>query len=125
SEIAQEVALEAGVTIWVDGSLWNHDYYKERFKRIRKSYPQYRIAIVSITAEESIVQKRLADRAVETGRQIPPLRARTAARALERLPELTGLVDFHARITNDLEPVLEYVEMHNSQGDWDLIQRLF
>lgn len=118
--------MQNSLNLWVDGSLWNHEWYEQRFSEIREKFPHYRIAILAVTADPSTISNRLKVRAQETGRFIPEQRVRTAALALqESVPRLTRLVDFHARINNDGDkPILEFVEMLNTRGEWDLLKRL-
>ena len=135
SEIAQHVALSHGADVWVDGSLWNHEWHAERFARVRQDFPHYRIAIIAVTARPEIVQERLLTRGEQTGRYVPPGVARTAAKAIEMsVPRLSPLVDFFMRIRNDgdnssgnldsPDPILERVEVQDESGDWDLVKRL-
>ncbi|CAD7931923.1 unnamed protein product [Amoebophrya sp. A120] len=106
AEIAQEVAMKQNLTLWVDGSLHNYEFYTKKIAYIRQNYPQYKIAILAITASDEIIANRLKKRAKETGRVVPPARARTAAKALAvAVPKLIPLVDFYARIDNDVDIV--------------------
>ena len=76
-EIAQEMALRDGKHIWVDGSLRDHAFYKEFFGRLRKERPNYRLAILHITAPEETVQRRVA----ASGRPCSPWAPQRSSRA--------------------------------------------
>lgn len=126
AEIAQHVAMENKMNVWVDGSLRDADWYTRQFTDVRKKFPEYRIAILSITASTDTIKKRLDLREKTTGRHIPPALSETSQRAMtESVPKLTKLVDFHATIENDGKiPILKSVELLNTEGDWGLIRRL-
>jgi hypothetical protein len=70
-EIAQEAALRTGKHVWVDGSLRDAGWYSGVFARIRKLYPDYQLAILYVTANESQVAARVKRRAEATGRHVP------------------------------------------------------
>ncbi|KAL7450749.1 hypothetical protein ACHAWC_002612, partial [Mediolabrus comicus] len=71
AEIAQHVAMNNSMDVWVDGSLRNSAWYETELQRIRKLFPQYRIAIISISAPEQMIADNIKRRAIETGRDIP------------------------------------------------------
>ena len=63
SEIAQHVAMRNSVDVWIDGSLRNHEWYEKELKRIRKRHPQYRIAIIVISAPDEMIDSNIKHRA--------------------------------------------------------------
>jgi Zeta toxin len=71
SDIIFEYAILHSLSILVDGSLRDVDYYQSLFHRIRKEYPQYRIGIIHITATRDVIMERATSRAIRTGRVIP------------------------------------------------------
>lgn len=58
SEILTWVALNHGYNVLVDGSLRDHEWYKEYFQSLRDSYPRLNIAIIHITAPREAVIHR-------------------------------------------------------------------
>ncbi|CAE8608048.1 unnamed protein product [Polarella glacialis] len=136
AEIAQEAALRAGKNVWEDGSLRDADWYSALFRRIRREHPQYRIAILHVTASFDTLHARANARAVTTGRQVPEQALRAS---FEEVPKsvlkLLPLTDFWARIENEAEPRLEAVssdvpgavEEHKPPPpkSWEQIQRRF
>ena len=71
SDIIFEYAILHSLSILVDGSLRDVDYYQSLFHRIRNEFPQYRIGIIHITASRDVIFERAASRAIRTGRVIP------------------------------------------------------
>ncbi len=59
AEIAQEIAMQGSMNVWVDGSLRDHEWYAQRFKNLRKRFPQYKIAILAITASTTVTREVL------------------------------------------------------------------
>ena len=70
-EIAQEAAMRAGRHLWVDGSLRDGAWYVSVFQKIRRTHPEYRIAIFHITASKDLVVERARQRGQATGRHVP------------------------------------------------------
>mmetsp|Transcript_5502 Transcript_5502/g.11456 ORF Transcript_5502/g.11456 Transcript_5502/m.11456 type:complete len:201 (-) Transcript_5502:44-646(-) len=136
AEIAQNVAMNNNMDVWVDGSLRNSEWYENELHRIRKKYPQYRIAIVIISAPEEMIESNIKRRAMETGRDIPDeLRQATLETIGKGVVKLTYLVDLIASVrntpvdnkndNNDIsEPILRFVSMVDRSGNWDLIREL-
>ena len=131
AEIAQNIAMNNGMDVWVDGSLRNWLWYKEALQRIRQRYPHYRIAIVAIDASEDMIERNIQKRAKMTGRHISNELREASSQGVERgLRELTHLVDLIAIVRNSLsaapgeaisEPTLRSVSMVDRSGNWDLI----
>jgi hypothetical protein len=71
SDIIFEYAILHSLSILVDGSLRDVNYYESLFRRIRREYPQYRIGIIHITATRDVILERATSRAIRTGRVIP------------------------------------------------------
>ena len=57
-EIATEAALQASKNVWVDGSLRDSGWYTQVFSKIRQDHPQYRIAILHVSASWETVKAR-------------------------------------------------------------------
>mmetsp|Transcript_43325 Transcript_43325/g.79300 ORF Transcript_43325/g.79300 Transcript_43325/m.79300 type:complete len:442 (+) Transcript_43325:207-1532(+) len=137
AEIAQHVAMNNNMDVWIDGSLRNWKWYEIELQRIRKRYPQYRIAIIAISASEEMIESNIKRRAMETGRDIPDeLRQATTNDEIGNgIVKLTHLVDLVASVRNTpadeesdenltSEPVLRFVSMVDRSGNWDLIREL-
>jgi hypothetical protein len=108
AEIAVEAGMQAGRNIWIDGSLRDTEWHKMWFMKLRKFYPNYRIAIVyvSVTSIE-IPIARAAKRAVETGRAVPVEDIKDSfERVKVSVEQLRELCDLQVTIMNDSEPVL-------------------
>ncbi len=58
TEIVTAAALQMGYNVLVDGSLWDHDWYREYFDQLKKTYGNLRIAILHITAPREAVFAR-------------------------------------------------------------------
>lgn len=137
AEIAQHVAMNNNMNVWVDGSLRNWKWYETELKRIRRQYPQYRIAIISISAPQQMIESNIKRRKMETGRDIPDeLRLATSDDQIKiGMTKLNHLVDLVASVSNApadeggdgsriSAPVLQYVSVFDRSGNWDLIREL-
>ena len=49
AEIAVEAGMLAGHNVWIDGSLRDTEWHSRWFAKIRKAFPNYRIAIVYVS----------------------------------------------------------------------------
>lgn len=58
SEILTWAALNEGKNVLVDGSLRDHEWYKEYFQHLRHQYNDLHIAILHITASREAVLER-------------------------------------------------------------------
>ncbi|KAL7483499.1 hypothetical protein ACHAW6_009148 [Cyclotella cf. meneghiniana] len=134
AEIAQHVAMKNSMDVWVDGSLRNWQWYEKELQRIRLHHPQYRIAIIVITAPDDMIDSNIKRRAAETGRDIPEeLRQASSINEIGLgIVKLTYLVDLVASVRNSppakgdavSKPVLNFVSMVDRSGNWDLIREL-
>lgn len=134
AEIAQHVAMKNSMDVWVDGSLRNWQWYEKELQRIRLHHPQYRIAIIVITAPDDMIDSNIKRRAAETGRDIPEeLRQGSSIKEIGLgIVKLTYLVDLVASVRNSppakgdavSKPVLNFVSMVDRSGNWDLIREL-
>lgn len=135
AEIAQHLAMSNSMDVWVDGSLRNWQWYQIELQRIRNQYPQYRVAVVFITASEEMIERNIKRRAMETGRDIPEdLKRATSIDAIRSgVSRLVHLVDLVASVHNNpshseggasAEPELRFVSMVDRSGNWDLIREL-
>ena len=104
TDVLFEHSVMQGANVLVDGSLRDHAFYQEFFGRLRKERPNYRLAILHITAPEETVQRRVAERAANSkdGRAVPPELVKAS---LDQVPEsvriLAPCVDFVATLSND------------------------
>jgi len=129
-EIGQEVAMRARQNVWVDGSLRDGPWFAKVFKDVRRRFPQYKIAIFEISAQETVVRSRIASRAAKTGRNVPEeLIKASLASVSQSLDVLTPLCDFVARIGNDSDapdpPKLRAFIQVDDSGDWGRIEERF
>lgn len=129
-EIAQEVAMRNSQNVWIDGSLRDGPWFAKVFKDLRARFPRYQIAIFEIGASEPVVRARIKERARMTGRDVPEhLIVNSLKSVASSLELLTPLVDFVARISNDLPapnpPQLRaYIRVDHS-GNWGEIGAKF
>mmetsp|Transcript_10455 Transcript_10455/g.23492 ORF Transcript_10455/g.23492 Transcript_10455/m.23492 type:complete len:731 (+) Transcript_10455:46-2238(+) len=126
-EIAQAAAMKQQLTVWVDGSLRDAEFYSVEFQEIRNAFPQYRIAIFYVDASEAIVRERCKIRAQKTGRNVPEELIVGSLNAMDHaLNKLTPFADFVARINNDgTEPRLIACESLDHSGMWGVIKDHF
>mmetsp|Transcript_19485 Transcript_19485/g.67574 ORF Transcript_19485/g.67574 Transcript_19485/m.67574 type:complete len:584 (+) Transcript_19485:122-1873(+) len=130
AELAQELAMEQRVHVWVDGSLRDFDWYARKLENLRLRYPHYRTALFYVDADEELVRRRVATRAARGGeRDVPEeVLAASLAAPANALRALTPHVDFIARIRNDDDgggPRLAAFETVDTSGDWAKIAREF
>ena len=137
AEIAQRLAMNNGMDLWIDGSLRQWHWYQQELQRIRRRYPHYLIAIVAIDAPQHLIEQNLEKRAKATGRHVPKDLQYASAQGIERgLRQLTHLVDLIAHVSNDgisdeqksdhviSAPTLKSVSLIDRSGDWDVIRQL-
>jgi hypothetical protein len=102
AEIIEKEALRASKCVLVDGSLRDRDWYARWFGRVRAEFPQYRIAIVLVTASRERVYERAKKRAAITAREVP---LAVLDDAIEKVPRsyeaLAPLSDYSVVIDND------------------------
>mmetsp|Transcript_14177 Transcript_14177/g.30320 ORF Transcript_14177/g.30320 Transcript_14177/m.30320 type:complete len:515 (-) Transcript_14177:337-1881(-) len=113
-EVAQHVAMDEQKNVWVDGSLRDGDWYSKVFDTLRRTRPEYRIAILYVYAEKDVVLKRAADRAELTGREVPESELLDSIKRVpQSVEQLSHKADFTAHISNNPwhpEPKLERCE---------------
>ena len=138
AEIAQHVAMNNSMDVWVGGSLRNWKWYEIELNRIREQHSQYRIAIITISAPDEMIENNIMKRAAETGREIPQeLRQASSVDNTGRgIMRLTHLEDLVASVQNILTdsgessndgitgPKLKFVSMVDRSGNWDLVRQL-
>jgi hypothetical protein len=126
-EIAQEIAMRSSQNVWVDGSLRDGSWFTRVFRDLRRRFPRYKLAILEVGASESVVRYRVARRAELTGRMVPEHLILESLRSVASTLELlTPLVDFVARVNNDLDvPVLRAYIRVDSRGHWGVLQKQF
>ena len=143
AEVLEREALGLGKNVLVDSSLRDGAWYEGVFKHLRMARPNYRIAILMVTASRETIYERVARRAAVTGRDVP---REVLNDAITRVPlsfaRLAPLADYAAIIRNDGDdepPVLdETVTLPGQVGaaasaapqlghssPWDDLQRLF
>ncbi|GMH53846.1 hypothetical protein TrRE_jg2775 [Triparma retinervis] len=109
-EILTEAALLEGKNVLVDGSLRDVDWYKGYFERLRRDYPNLRIAILSVEAGEEVVLERARRRGSETGRVVP---AALLMEAIKQVPESVRV----------LREKVDYCAVLGNEGDDDVVLR--
>jgi len=125
SELAQEHAMRQRQHVWVDGSLRDGVWFSELFGNLRKRFPDYSIAIISITADEEIIRSRIAARAKITGRNVPERLITDSLEAPDKsLRMLVSKVDFLARITNNDGPRLVSFEEFDHSGNFEVVRNV-
>jgi len=101
ADVAQFEAINQRQTILRDGTLSNGDFYRGEFQRLRRDFPEYKIAVVHVTADEPTIKQRIEDRARETGRTVDDWYWR---QCIERIPasleKVSKLVDVLATFDN-------------------------
>lgn len=111
ADILLEDALMKGLSILVDGSLRDVQYYSSFFKRLKEGPVKYRIAILHVTADDHVIRDRAASRAVKSGRVVPP---DVLQESIDQVPRsvkaLTHLADAVHTIANNEGKPLELVE---------------
>ncbi|KAA0164441.1 hypothetical protein FNF31_02365 [Cafeteria roenbergensis] len=101
AEVCERVAFAIGANLIVDGSLRDKEWYTGLFARYREQYPAYRLAIIHVDAPPEVVRRRARERALVTGRSVPP---KVLEEALAQVPPsvraLTPLVDLSVTVDN-------------------------
>jgi hypothetical protein len=107
SDVLFEHALLHNHNILVDGSLRDVEWYKLLFGRLRREYPEYRLAILYVSASAETIRHRAATRATATGRAVPEdLLQASITQVPKSVQALTFLTDFTFEISNnDNEPM--------------------
>lgn len=108
-------ALDNHRDVLVDGSLRDVDWYSSLIQEtIREKYPDYRIAIVHVTARDETIRQRAKDRAKTSGRTVPTDLLEDSIKQVPKSVEaLTSLVDKVFTIANNDNEPIKLVE-----GDW-------
>mmetsp|Transcript_33588 Transcript_33588/g.56952 ORF Transcript_33588/g.56952 Transcript_33588/m.56952 type:complete len:297 (-) Transcript_33588:276-1166(-) len=110
SEILVQEALRRNHNVLIDGTMRDYQWYTESFLKLRKHFPEYRIAIVYIKASLDKIKDRVKRRARSTGRVVPEDAINDSFVTVPTsIRELTPSVDFLAIVSNDIddgEPVL-------------------
>lgn len=129
--IAEIIIIEAmrqNKCLVVDGSLRDRNWYASWFGRVRSDFPQYRIAILMITASRERIYARAERRAAVTAREV---KKSTIDDAIEQVPisfaALAPLVDFAAVISNEddkQEPKIQApLTWSKFKDTWDSVHR--
>jgi len=130
-KIAQEAALRKRKNGWIDGSLRDGAWYSRAFDDLRRSHPEYRIAIFHVFVPWELVKSRATSRAEKTGRVVPEAELLAS---FEQVPlsiqQLAPLADFVAHIDNSDRPrlarMLAPVEgLDTGSCDWDEVSHRF
>lgn len=103
ADILFQYALSSSLDMLVDGSLRNVEWYSDLIvNTLRKKHPQYRIAIIHVTARAETIRKRARQRAVTSGRAVPSDLLEEAIRqAPTSVKCLSPLVDLVYTISNN------------------------
>jgi len=106
----------------IDGSLQDWQWHAALFKRIRASYPHYRLAILHVTANRTVVHDRAIRRAKKTGRVVPP---QLLDSVMDKVPvsvrALTPVVDFVVEVDNtgDVPCLVNWTSSDSAAGPMD------
>jgi len=128
-EIAQELALQHAIDVWVDGSLSNSEWTYSQLRRIREYYRSYRIAVFHVSASEANILERCNKRARSTGRIVPVDRTTHSIKAsfatVQNIPrELVDLLVFIEN--NSFTPDLKSInDCQVDAQDWATLRKLF
>jgi hypothetical protein len=107
-----EAALRSKKNIIVDGSLRAKDWWTSEFNRIKQSYPEYSISIVSVSAPEEVLLQRVEARGRVTGRLIPSELVLETSRAVrESVNHLSTFTDSTIEIDNGITPTIKSVRI--------------
>ena len=93
-------------------------------------HPQYRIAMITISATDEMIERSIMKRLAETRRDIPlELRRATSvdetSSGIMRLAYLVDLVASVQKVPDSISgPVLKFVSLVDSSGNWDLVRQL-
>ena len=104
AEVLFEHSLRQGRNILVDGSLRDSRWYARLFRRIKKQFPEFRLAILHVAAPADVVLRRVAERAAASpnGRAVPTALVEESLRQVPAsVRRLAPLVDFVGRVSND------------------------
>lgn len=108
-------ALNHEYTIIVDGSLQNYHWYQSHFQEILTHYQKYKIAIIKVTADITIIKERCKKREKETGIIIPDQLLESIYQqipiAFEKLLPFAHLI---IEITNNDSVFVDNVRIHPS-----------
>lgn len=109
TEVTTLAAMARGLHVWQDGSLRNADFFLSWIPRIRQLYPNYRVAILHVTASEQRIRRRVLARGRRPGGRVVP--EADLNDAIHRVPKafdlLEPLADLAATVSTDSrEPVL-------------------
>lgn len=101
-ELIERLGLDLSRNLIVDGSLRDVAWYSTWFGWIRAVHPQYRIAILHVTAEPERIEERLEARAAKTDRHVPADVAAASRRAAPvSVAKLAPLADLVAVLDNN------------------------
>ncbi len=123
ADVLTRAAMAQGRNVLVDGSMRNTRWHAAEWARLKATAPQYRVAVLLVTAPAGVVHARAARRAAHTGREIPAdVIEDSIARAPESFAALRPLADFAAVIdSGGAEPrVLPPDTLQSFQGVWGL-----
>jgi hypothetical protein len=146
SEILTLAGLQAGKNVLVDGSLRDWEWYQVYFHQLRTEFPNFRLAILHISAPRDTVLQRAEvrlkgkhmqlfviptgsnefylhtvykERARSTGRSVPhELLVSTLEQVPMSVQKLAPLVDYHAEFSNGADLVLLNDSWESFQKKW-------
>lgn len=102
SEVIVNVSLYNGHSIIVDGSLQDHEWYKEYFFQLRRLHPLLRIGIIEVRASLQTCLSRAASRAQLTDRRVPHVIIKDAHIKIPiSVSKLKPLTNFTCTIINE------------------------
>jgi dephospho-CoA kinase len=96
AEIAERQAIKMKKCVLVDGTLKDTEWYINRLELLRSTNPEYLTVIIQVTAPTELIFKRVAKRAVETGRNIS---SKLILETIEQVPESVKILAEHVHLT--------------------------
>lgn len=118
ADILFQYALSASLDMLVDGSLRDVEWYTYLISnQLRTNYPNYRIAILHVTAHPDTIRERARERATISGRAVP---TELLEESIEQVPKsvqrLAPLVDATYTISNNEGEPMRLIAMDHGAG---------
>ena len=118
ADILFQYALSSSLDMLVDGSLRDVEWYTYLISnQLRIDYPNYRIAILHVTAHPDTIRERARQRATISGRAVP---IELLEESIEQVPKsvqrLAPLVDATYTISNNEDEPMRLLPMNHGDG---------
>lgn len=121
ADILFQHALASSSDMLVDGSLRDVEWYTDLISnKLRKNYPNYRIAILHVTAKDDTIRERARQRAKASGRAVPAeLLEQSIVQVPNSVQHLAPLVDVTYTISNNEGEPMQLLEVIRSENDYE------